>query len=475
MESLRTYLALVDPSLLANLKGVVGQFIAIFQSENFISEEVFIARICGEKHKRQYYFDVKIRVLEALQSLLLISTVQGQNSYQKKFEQCQKKFLIAKKILDAKHPEEGIRIVKTTYKTAIEYDFTHLACELASLIHHYYVYHRPSKTKELAYADKVDLHLRDYVAEKEIRRYFFRLIRQLDSTKVSTEYIGRTLQKVQLIDGNSLKCRVYKASIAVLYFLRIQDYESLRNTCQKMIIFFQTRVGVTKGQQFTYRFYLLTVNIAERRYTEAQQVLQSASRFTAPKSFNAAFLKLYATILALHQGKYTQAYALYKQYRNTKHQHIAQQFAIIGGYFCYLYYAGHLSTGQRFRLGKYINETLLSQTDKLGSNINILIARLLVYLARDRGSFIDAVESVQSYAYRHLRGKDTQRAKRFLKILCLLPRANFNTIALERLANRHIQFLKENPVYIRENFTIEVIPFDVLLQIILKQLKQKRA
>ncbi|MEM9822720.1 MAG: hypothetical protein AAF985_16680 [Bacteroidota bacterium] len=123
---------------------------------------------------------------------------------------------------------------------------------------------------------------------------------------------------------------------------------------------------------------------------------------------------------------------------------------------------------------KYFNDTLKNEADYQGDNVTILIAELLMYLAKDRGRFIDRVESVQNYIYRYLRGKDTQRAKWFIRILCTLPRANFNPIALRRLAHKQIENLRISPNS-GQNFSIEIIPFGNLLDMIIVHLNKKVA
>ena len=130
-----------------------------------------------------------------------------------------------------------------------------------------------------------------------------------------------------------------------------------------------------------------------------------------------------------------------------------------------------------FRVGKYLNETFKAQTDKQGDNINILIAELLVYLARDRGKFIDRIEAVQHYSYRHLKGEDTKRAKWFFKVLCMVahPKVNFHPIALRRKAKRYIDLLESHPVRMGKDFAIEIIPYEQVLEIIMVQLGRKAA
>ena len=136
---------------------------------------------------------------------------------------------------------------------------------------------------------------------------------------------------------------------------------------------------------------------------------------------------------------------------------------------------GYLQLDHTFRLGKYLNDTFKAQADKQGDNISILIAELLVLLCRDRGKFIDRVEAVQHYSYRYLKDKDTQRAKWFIKILCLLPSVDFHPVALNRRAKRYIDLLDKHPIHLGGNFAVEIIPFGSLLGMIMRQLERRVA
>ena len=100
----------------------------------------------------------------------------------------------------------------------------------------------------------------------------------------------------------------------------------------------------------------------------------------------------------------------------------------------------------------------------------------LIYLVRDKGKFIDRVEAISNYSYRHLRDHSTQRAKRFIKILCMLPLVNFNHTALRRRAQKYIAYLQDTPISIGRNVTIiEIVPFGTLLNMILMKLERKSA
>ena len=137
---------------------------------------------------------------------------------------------------------------------------------------------------------------------------------------------------------------------------------------------------------------------------------------------------------------------------------------------------GKLDTGSdRFSLGKYLNETIEIAHDKAGNNVNVLIGELLVNLVSNRGKFIDRVEAVNSYSYKYLKGEETKRAKWFIRLLCMMPSANFHPVALERIGKRQIENLKKYPVYMGDNLSVEIIPFGDLWEMIVEQLKLKVA
>lgn len=75
----------------------------------------------------------------------------------------------------------------------------------------------------------------------------------------------------------------------------------------------------------------------------------------------------------------------------------------------------------------------------------------------------------------YFKGKETRRARWFIHILCLLPRANFHPIALLRHAKKQIDNLEKHPIYMGDNLSIEIVPFGDLLEILLKQLAVRAA
>ena len=472
MKSLQAYISSIEPQLLRYITGKKAMLIRAVQEHNFVSEEALIEHICGKKRNRSYYYNLKSKTKKILQALAIVSNSKGESEVKKKLDLCRKNFAIGQKFLGKGERKEGLRLIRQAHRIAVEHDFVHMAAELSSVLYHHHVYYRRNLKMANFYANQVEKYSDEYRTEKKAEHYFYQVIvsRTLKSAKLK-----EAIEHVKILKGQSLKYKAYQTMLQVLYGLSIRDYQLIIENCEKVLKYFKSKRGVYISY---YHFFLTNMGVAQiatRNYEKAENTFTKAQKYVHPKTVNERVLSLYKTINALHAGQYQIAYQLYRQNRNCRFEDIRQQFAIIQAYLCFLSHMGYLHMDGRFRLGKYLNETFKAQSDKQGSNITILIAELLVHLARDRGKFIDRVEAVNNYSYRHLKGEDTKRAKRFIKILCILPRANFNPVALRRIAARQIQYLEEHPIHMGENVAIEIIPFGDLLGMIMQQLEQKVA
>jgi len=473
MEKIKVYVSAIDSQSLRFFSGKCRQFIELVKKGKK-SEKEITEIICEGKYDISYYRNIKSKSKKILQKLVIISASGGGSQVKKKYDICQKNFTLGQKFLNKGERIEGLRLIKKAYHIAIEFDFVYLAYELSSILQHDHLYyHRNGKLADF-YGEQVDRYLRDYTAEKKAEYYFFRII-QPKSKSINIKQIEHAVVEIEQNKGKSAKYLFYNAAIKIMQSLYIGDYKQLiQYTTATLQI-----LGGRKGAYSSYYYFLLMnqglAQLAIARYTNANISFHEATQFTPPKSINDYLLRYYKTLNALHADDYQLAYELYQQNKKCRFELIKQQFAIIEAYLYFLSYTGHFQLNRPFRLGKYLNETFKAQTDKQGDNINILIAELLVYLARDRGKFIDRIESIEDYSYRHLRGKDTQRAKWFIKILCMMPKVNFHPVALKRKAKRYFDLLESHPVRMGEGFAVEIIPYTDLLNMIVERLLKKVA
>lgn len=474
METLKAYISLVEPQLLNHITGKVKDFILTFRDGHYVSEEAFIKEICGENYNRRHYFYLKSSAIKMLQALAMVSRSNGVNSLKKKLDLCRKNFTIGQKFLEQGIRNEGIELIKEAHKLAVQYEFVHLASELSSILYYNHLYYQRNTRKAKIYAAMVNQYAEWYLAEKKIEHYFFPIIGKMGSSLKNYD-IEDALIAIKEIKTGGSKCTIYKAMLEVLHGLNTSDFKLVLNTCKKTLDYLKDKKGIYSSHHLFFWMNIGKAHVVKGNYQLAAESFNHSESFIVSKSINQYILQLHKALNALHAGEYQYAYELYLKNRKCRFEVVREQFAIIEAYLCYLSYMGFLKLKHSFRIGKYLNETFKAQTDKEGSNVNIIIAELLVYLGRDRGKFIDRVEAVNNYSYRHLKSNDTKRAKRFIKILCMLPKVNFHPVALQRAAKRHIDFLKKHPISMGQNIAIEILPFDRLLDMIFQQLKRKAA
>ncbi len=474
MRDLQVYISILEPQLLGQITGRMGDLIRAIQRQNFISEDALKQHFIGTENNANYYYNLKSKTLTMLQALAIVSTIKEDSEVKKKLDLCRKKFLLGQKFLAKGSRKEGIRLIKQAHKIAIEYEFVHMASELSSMLYHHHASSSRNWKVAVSYADQVKKYSEYYLEEKKVENYFYQIIGYRTGA-LKAKGLKSIVEQITQIKGKTLKCKTYQAISQVLYGRSCGDYELMINSSQKALHSFEGKKGVYSSHYHFFLTNIATAQIAKKNYAHAEKNLAKASNYAYHRSKNAYIIELYQTICDLHSGQYLKAYQNYKLNKKCKFEDIRQQFAIIEAYMCFLSRMGCLQLESKFRMGKYLNETIQSQTDKEGSNINVLIAELLIYFVRDKGKFIDRIEAINNYSYRFLKSDYTKRAKYFLKILCLMPRANFNPITIKRIAASSLNYLKMNPIGTGKNVFIEIIPFENLLQMILQHLERKAA
>lgn len=467
MKKIQAYLAIIDPRLLHQIKGKSAEFIQAFKKYKPDSEEEFMKRFCGDNYSKDQYHKLKSNTIQELQSILLTNPTKGGSPLQKKFDFCSKKFLVGQKLLNNGYRNEGIRVIKQAHTEAVEYNFVHIACETSSHLAHHALYKENNPEKAALYAAQTDKYVNDYTAEKE-SRYLFHQIYTQSKKHLRPEDLKKALTKVQQLKGTSLRCIFYEYRLRILYGLHTNDYAMVTQECEKALIYFKDKKGVYSS---SFLFFYLTAGItyiAQSRYEDAEERLTQAMTWAPKNSRNDLILQFYRTLTALHAGQYDRAYDYFLQYKNCSDSKIQQQFTIIEAYLYFLLSKGYTETDKPLRISKNLNKLLRIPLDKNHQDTSILIAQLLFFLTRDRNKFIPHVALAKAFSTQQMADKGFERVKIFIKILSLLPKANFHGLALQQLAKSHIQKLQNHPVQLGNDMALEIIPFEVIVEMILK-------
>jgi len=125
-----------------------------------------------------------------------------------------------------------------------------------------------------------------------------------------------------------------------------------------------------------------------------------------------------------------------------------------------------------FKLGKFLNTTPVFSKDKRGINVSILLMHIAFLLQRkDYNAIIDRTDSLNQYAYRYLRKDDSFRSNCMIKMVIQMTKADFHPVRTTRYtADLRKQLSHVTLAGSGENIEVEIIPFEVLWDIMIKAL-----
>ena len=120
-----------------------------------------------------------------------------------------------------------------------------------------------------------------------------------------------------------------------------------------------------------------------------------------------------------------------------------------------------------FKLAKFLNTTPVFSKDKRGINVSILLMHIGFLLQRkEYGVIIDKIDSLNQYAYRYLRKDDSFRSNCMIKMVVQMAKADFHPVRTERYTTDLRDQLGNVALSgSGDNIEIEIVPFEVLWQI----------
>jgi len=194
--------------------------------------------------------------------------------------------------------------------------------------------------------------------------------------------------------------------------------------------------------------------------------------------------------LYLILGMYTKQYnAAYRAYFDAiDHERFSylpnvgqEMWRIYGAYLHFMVLQGKVPLAKKdnrfskFKLGRFLNETLIYSKDKEGVNVAILIIKILFFIHRDEyDRAIESIQAVEQYCYRYLRKGPTFRSHCFIKMLLLIPKNHFHKAAVVRKSKPLLAKLQsEQASPAGQNHAVEIVPYEHLWAITLSKLKNQ--
>ncbi|HZV70198.1 MAG TPA: hypothetical protein VFG10_11670 [Saprospiraceae bacterium] len=397
--------------------------------------------------------------------------------------------LATKLLVDLRARSLSVEIAEKAILKAIKYSLTESVILLARLLVTHYGSSEYNKYKLNKYLIIQEKYLRVYASEIKAENYYLDLQRtQLqslaapsDSTKEKAKKYVEDLESLDDIKSFAFIMTKYRVKSA--YYEYLKDYDSLLTLSENILKEF--------GSEFKTGTFLQNINVrrawaliqAGRNDEAISSGLKDLSRIPNG-SLGWYFIAHYILKAQLYEGNYSQAIQLITQMiDNTKFQKIGENFKELFyttlGYIHLILESGlvnitkeNLKTLPEFKIGKFLNTTPVFSKDKRGINVSILLMHIAFLLQRkDYDTIIDRMDSLNQYAYRYLRKDDSFRSSCMIKMVVQMTKADFNPIRTERYTRELLQQLKEVKLAgSGENIETEIIPYEVLWEIMTKSL-----
>ncbi|GJM34140.1 MAG: hypothetical protein DHS20C18_31410 [Saprospiraceae bacterium] len=402
---------------------------------------------------------------------------------QNAFYTCQKEWAAANILIGRNTRKAGISLAHNILKQAKRFEFTDLVVDVAKTLRLHYGTREGNLVKFEKY-NKI-FHKYNRIKEQEDlaeELYTSLIIRYVNNKATKTEINEKAKEYVELLKEPLAKYDTYRLHLCgrlmqILIHTSVNDYKSTVKVCEDSLRFFYNKNYTANIPLQICHYQLIVCHIQLKQYQQGKKAAEDCLAFQNEGSFNwFKYQELYL-ILSMHTQQYQQAYKIFLQTVNHRRfqgmpENLKEMWRIFEAYLHYLVDNNKVrpeaddNRFNKFRLGKFLNNTPIFSRDKRGMNIPILIIQILFMMNQQKYSAaVDKIEAIEKYCSRYLTKNDTFRSNCLIKMLLQIPICSFHRVAVERKTAKYLEKLQEVPLEVaKQTHEIEIIPYENLWQ-----------
>lgn len=432
----------------------------------------------GKPNAKKYYNRLSKRLYDKLAKCFIVSERRGANNTQKAYFEIYRDYFIANELSARGKQKAFLKLGERTINKGLKFELWEIVSALCRKMTILYSTTNPNPIKYKFFKEILEKATNHRNAEETIEGIFTDLVLLISTNRNSgikqlTAFENNLDKVISIFDTYSTeKIGYYFYTIQTIYTELKNDIWSTLHYCKEALTFFdKSPISTPVGNQFMFLHKSVNVQIRLKQYDQAQETLDNAFGILAKHGPNWHIAKNYEATLAFHQGDYLKADAVIKEALGNKKELspiMLEQWRIMEAY-AYL-----LLPDKRkpFKLGKFMNEVPIFSKDKRGHHTNILILQTLFLLKKKKyQAIISRVEALRQYTSQHLRKDDTFRTNCFIKMLHLLPAANFHPINVNRRTSKYYKRMTSLPSgKQRMDIDVEVVPYEDLWKKVLEMM-----
>jgi hypothetical protein len=500
MDTLRQIVTLLDGYKLRNIdvlgnddsKSRYSEFYRLLKDEIIMTDEQATFHFYGPKAKPT---DVKYRVFKGefkerlLNTLLFIDPNNsmidefGKILYQSTREWTAIEIMFKRALGRAATP-----YAERLLATCIKYEITDLTVKILERLKGIYATSIGDKKKYQEYREKF-WHYKAVLDAESLAKDAFHELR-IESVN-STHYKSELAVKAKaLLDDLSPYLEKYK-STALHHFAFLvesfmhqtkKDYQSTLEASDRAIAFMRQKPFGLNNSISIFQNQKTIALLMLRRYDECKEALEIGLSIQEYGSFNWFTTMESKMMLAFHTAAYTEGYDTFltitkvKQFKDLR-GHSAEIWQVFKAYLHVLSALGETPVVDKkdmndkgfYRIDKIFNDFDVSNHDKKGMNVTILIAKIVLAIVdkneKEKDKLNDQIDAIKKYLVRNIPKSDAAgyRTNQFIKVLLEIPKTGFIRTLLERRTRDLIADIASVPYNIVEaGYKVEVVPYDIL-------------
>lgn len=482
---LKTMIPDINSSPLHKLK-------TILLEQNEIDDHTAMMMIYGKK-RLNTFSKLKTKMKEILIKCILLQSKTSDSNDTRSYEFYQQsiEILVSRMLVDLKSYNLSIVIAEKTIKNSIKYQFTESVIILSRILIRHFGIYEFNIYKYEKYLEINKLYNKYLEYEIKAENYFIDLqrIQQQSLASPSELVIEKANHYVQeLLSINDVKTITFLINryrvMAILF-----EYQNSFNNILKIS---DNILNEIYSSKIISKTFIQNVNLRKSwafiqtgRNNEAINLGFKGLNEIESGSIGWYLMAHYTIKALLYKGEYKSTIELITDMiENKKFQNISDNYKELFyttlGYIHLIVASGLIGNPARhqeklppFKLYKFLNAVPVFSKDKRGINVSILLMHIAFLIQRkDYDAIIDRVDSLNHYAYRHLRKDDTFRSNCMIKMVIQMTKAGFNPIRTERYTEELFTRLKEVKLAgSGQNIETEIIPYEVLWDIMKRALK----
>lgn len=411
---------------------------------------------------------------------------------QKAYYSCYQDWAAVKILLGKNAWKAAIDLCFKILKKSKKFEFTDLNLDVTRTLKLYYATREGNLKKFERYSLEYEKYKKDFEAEEMAENLYTELVVRYVKSK-SREQEAQVKAKIYyerlkkyLEACNTYWCQLCGFLIEIASYSNTGDYEQIIGVCDRAIDFFEGKNYQANVALQIFFYQKIVLKTQQKDYKSGKITAERGLTLVEEGSSNWFLYQEWYFLLSMHTGNFSMAFKIYLTV--VKHKRYKFQpepnkefWNIYEAYLYFLYLIGQLNgeketvTFEKFRYGKFLNNTPIFSNDKRGMNIPILIAQTLILIARNKyDDATDKITSLQRYTSRYLTQNEAFRSNCFIKMLVQIPVGSFHKVAVNRKADKYVTRLKTVPLEIAEQAReVEIIPYEELWEFILTMMDPK--